>query len=150
MGLLIDDVYTLRMSGTKLDPSQQSALTSWVEAIPAPTAPSWVDTNAAARGSALFQGAAGCSTCHSGPKFTNNATVDVGTRDAATEPGVSAPMAFQVPPLVGVGWRTPLMHNGCATTIADRFGACSTPGHGTTAQLTPEDISDLTAYLESL
>jgi cytochrome c peroxidase len=122
-----------------------------VQAIPAPAAPSWVDTNVAARGRSLFQGAAGCATCHSGAKFTNNTTVDVGTRDTSNLPdGGPPPTAFQVPPLVGVGWRTPLMHDGCAATIADRFGSCATPGHGTTAQLPPQDISDLTAYLESL
>ena len=58
--------------------------------------------------------------------------------------------AFQVPPLVGVGWRTPLMHAGCATTLADRFGACATPGHGNTQSLSPQDIENLTAYLETL
>ena len=57
---------------------------------------------------------------------------------------------FQVPPLVGVGWRTPLMHDGCAAAVADRFGACSTPGHGSIASLSAGDISDLVAYLETL
>ncbi len=151
MGGLVDDVYTHRMSGTKLDPPQKSALATWVQAIPAPAAPSWVDTNAAARGRSLFQDLAGCATCHSGAKFTNNKTVDVGTRDTSNLPdGGPPPTAFQVPPLVGVGWRTPLMHDGCAATIADRFGSCATPGHGTTTPLPPQDIADLTAYLESL
>lgn len=152
MGTLIDDVYTGRMGGAKLDPVQQGALTSWVESLPPPPAPSWVDASAVPRGQALFQGAGGCSTCHSGPKLTNNATVNVGTgTDEGVLPdGGPAPTAFQVPPLVGVGWRTPLMHNGCAATIADRFGSCATAGHGTTAQLSAQNVSDLTAYLESL
>ncbi|HEX4280392.1 MAG TPA: hypothetical protein VHZ27_06470, partial [Solirubrobacteraceae bacterium] len=58
--------------------------------------------------------------------------------------------AFQVPPLVGVGWRTPLMHDGCAATIADRFGACATAGHGAIGALSASHISDLIAYLETL
>jgi hypothetical protein len=58
--------------------------------------------------------------------------------------------AFQVPPLVGVGWRTPLLHDGCAQTIADRFGRCATPGHGQIAELSSQDLSDLEMYLESL
>jgi hypothetical protein len=53
-----------------------------------------------------------CNTCHSGPKLTNNLTLDLGTGGS-----------FQVPPLVGVGWRTPLLYDGCAATIADRFGS---------------------------
>jgi DNA-binding beta-propeller fold protein YncE/cytochrome c553 len=137
---LTEDVYTGRMSGQKLDTGPMKALSDWVQNIPAPPAPSWVDGAAAARGQVLFRSAVtGCSSCHSGAKLTNNATVDVSTGGL-----------FQVPPLVGVGWRTPLMHSGCAATIADRFGACATLNHGTTAGLSAANVSDLTAYLESL
>jgi cytochrome c len=137
---LVNDVYITRMSGAQLDSDQMTALTSWAEAIPAPPAPSWVDASAVAQGKALFERSdTQCATCHSGSKFTNNATVDVGTGGG-----------FQVPPLVGVGWRTPLMHNGCAATIADRFGACATSTHGNTSSLSSTDISNLTAYLETL
>ncbi len=76
------------------------------------------------RGSCFHRGDVQCSTCHNGAKLTNNQPMDVGTGGA-----------FQVPPLVGVGWRTPLMHDGCATTLADRFGACATPQHGSTTLL---------------
>jgi cytochrome c peroxidase len=115
-------------------------LQGWVEAIPAPPAPSWIDPAAAQRGQVVFERTdVGCSSCHSGAKFTDNATVDVGT---------GAP--FQVPPLVGVGWRTPLLHDGCAATIADRFGSCATAQHGSTSTLSTQDLSDLTTYLESL
>jgi cytochrome c553 len=138
---LTNDVYTSRMSGQKLDSGQMGALASWIQNIPAPPAPSWVDPAAAARGSALFARAdTACVKCHSGPKFTNNETLDVGTGQP-----------FQVPPLVGVGWRTPLLHDGCALTITDRFGvACATVGHGNISALTTQDISDLSAYLETL
>jgi hypothetical protein len=137
---LLVDVYTIRMGGTLLPPGAATALQGWVEGIPAPPAPSWVDPSAAQRGQALFEGAgAGCTSCHSGTKFTNNATLDVGTGGA-----------FQVPPLVGVGWRTPLLHDGCATTLTDRFASCATPGHGSTSNLSTANVSDLVAYLETL
>jgi hypothetical protein len=137
---LTSDVYTGRMGGEQLRDDQESALQSWVESIPAPAAPSWVDSAAASRGKAIFFGAtAACSTCHLGPKFTNNQTMNVSTCGT-----------FQVPPLVGVGWRAPLMHNGCAATFADRFGKCATSGHGSLQGLTAANISDLTAYLDSL
>jgi hypothetical protein len=42
------------------------------------------------------------------------------------------------------------MHDGCAATIADRFGACSTAGHGSTGSLSAGEISDLVSYLETL
>jgi hypothetical protein len=136
---LTNNVYTGRMGGQELTSVQTDALESWVQAIPPPPAPSWVDGAAASRGKATFFGAAACSTCHLGAKFTNNQTMNVSTCGA-----------FQVPPLVGVGWRAPLMHNGCAATLADRFGKCSTGPHGSVQGLSAGEISDLTAYLESL
>jgi cytochrome c553 len=137
---LVFDVYTQRMSGAFLGSVQLAALEGWVQTIPAPPSPSWLDASSVQRGAALFASStAGCSTCHSGAKLTNNTTVDVGTGGA-----------FQVPPLVGVGWRTPLMHDGCATTMLDRFGKCSTSTHGSTASLSSGDIVDLATYLQSL
>jgi len=137
---LADDVYTIRMSGAKLTSDQESALQHWVEGIPAPPVPSWIDASSASRGASIFADpSVGCASCHSGAKLTNNATVDVGTGGA-----------FQVPPLVGVGWRTPLLHDGCAATIADRFGACATTGHGSIGALSAANITDLSTYLESL
>jgi len=138
LDVLVNDVYTIRMSGAMLPDDQRNALTGWVQTVPPP--PPTSTSSAAQRGKSLFERAdVGCATCHSGPKFTNNQTVDVGTGGA-----------FQVPPLVGVAWRTPLMHDGCAATIADRFGACSTPAHGSIGKLSASDISDLVAYLETL
>jgi hypothetical protein len=138
--VLSNDVYTGRMGGQMLTSDQTTALMTWVQTIPPPPAPSWVDSSAASRGKAIFYGpTAACSTCHLGPKFTNNQTMNVGTCGT-----------FQVPPLVGVGWRAPLMHNGCAATFADRFGKCATSGHGSLQGLPAGNLSDLTAYLDSL
>ena len=95
---------------------------------------------ATVRGRDLFAGAAGCVTCHSGRRFTNNATVDVGTG------GV-----FQVPSLVGVAHRAPFLHTGCAATLADRFGSCGGgDNHGATSGLGAADIADLVAFLSTL
>ncbi|MBC8131533.1 MAG: cytochrome-c peroxidase, partial [Deltaproteobacteria bacterium] len=61
--------------------------------------------------------------------------------------------AFQVPSLRGVGWRAPFMHDGCSPTLAARFGNKYCDGgdaHGKTSQLTPAQIDDLVAFLESL
>jgi hypothetical protein len=138
--MLFDDVYTRRMSGVQLANDQVSVLKRWVEAVPAPPAPSWVDSAAAARGKTVFQRASvGCASCHSGAKLTNNQTVNVGTGGQ-----------FQVPPLVGLGWRAPFLHDGCATSIADRFVSCATSAHGNTSSLSSGELSDLVAYLETL
>jgi cytochrome c peroxidase len=84
--------------------------------------------------------AAACGTCHSGAALTNNATVDVGTGEA-----------FQVPSLVGIGYRAPFIHTGCAETLRDRFDPeCGGAAHGDLAGLTDADLDDLVAYLETL
>jgi cytochrome c peroxidase len=58
---------------------------------------------------------------------------------------------FQVPSLVGIAYRAPFLHTGCAQTLRDRFApACGGDQHGQTAQLSDAEIDDLVAYLESL
>ena len=142
-GALVNEVYQGRMGGPVLAADQQTALLAWIDAIPLlPQSPP-ADAAAVARGQALFQDTthAACTTCHSGPELTNNSTVDVGTGGK-----------FQVPRLVGVGWRAPFLHDGCAATLTDRFTGCggTTDLHGVTSQLTASQIADLVAYLSSL
>jgi hypothetical protein len=44
-----------------------------------------------------------------------------------------------------------MMHNGCAATVADRFGPCGGDArHGAASMLSAPEIADLTAYLETL
>jgi hypothetical protein len=139
MGALIDEVYLGRMGGMPLAPDQRDTLQQWVFALPAPIAPPPADPASVMRGEALFHGSAACFSCHNGPHLTNNLNMDVGTGGS-----------FQVPSLIGVRWETSLLHDGCAHTLADRFGSCSTPQHGDTAMLTASDVADLIAYLETL
>jgi hypothetical protein len=136
----MDDVFTARMFGAKLGSEQNAALQHWVESPR--LAPKRTAGNAAAvqRGKALFEGSAQCTQCHSGANFTNNMTFDVGTG-----------MPAQVPSLLGVGARLPLMHTGCAKTLAERFNPkCGGASHGETQGLAAGDIADLVAYLDSL
>jgi hypothetical protein len=138
LSALMTEVFVHRMGGTKLDAGQQSALSKWIDKNPLlPSSPP-SDMAAVARGQALFT-QAGCDGCHSGPKLTNNQTIDVGTGKA-----------FQVPTLRGVSFRAPFMHDGCAPTLADRFGPCGGKAHGATAGLRADQISDLVSYLETL
>ena len=139
---LMDQVFGQRMGGATPTRSQHLSLGPWLDRVPAPQPPSVVDQAAIDRGRELFQSAeVGCGTCHSGPLFTNHALVDVGTGGT-----------FKVPSLLGVGARLPLLHDGCAATLADRFGATCGGGdqHGHTSQLTPAQIADLVAYLDSI
>jgi hypothetical protein len=137
---LTHEVLSGRMSGPALQDGHIGALSSWIDAIP-PWKPA-TPANAAAvdRGRAIFNNPqVGCSSCHSGAKMTNNTTVDVGTG-----------AAFQVPSLVGLAYRAPYMHQACASTIEDRFGACGGSRHGNTSSLDPGQVTDLVAFLKSL
>jgi mono/diheme cytochrome c family protein len=138
---LAHDVFGQRMSGGALAPDQVAALERWSTHLPAIPASPARDPSAVARGRAIFADpTVACASCHGGPRFTNNLTVDVGTGGA-----------FQVPSLVGVAWRAPLMHNGCALTLRDRFSECGgDERHGRWQQLSPAQLDDLIAYLETL
>lgn len=137
---LVDDVLSGRMQGPQLSADQKNVLQGWLFKMPAPIPTSRVDKASAARGKTLFESTSTqCTNCHNGDRFTNSATVDVGTGGS-----------FQVPSLVGVAARVPLMHTGCAATLEDRFGVCATAKHGKTSQLTKSEIADLVAYLKTL
>ncbi len=138
---LVDDVFVGRMGGPNLETTQTSALLHWIDTIPTLPALTKAPADSVARGKVLFESASvACGSCHTGARLTNNMTVDVGTG-----------RALQVPSLTGVGWRAPFMHNGCASGLADRFGACGGgEKHGHTSQLTSDQRTDLVAYLESL
>ena len=139
MGDIVDHVFVTRMSGPKLESPKVATLQTWLEAIPAPPKLAVQDPPAVARGQDLFM-QHGCPTCHAGASLTNNRNQDVGTG-----------AAFQVPALVGVAWRAPYLHSGCAKTLKDRFDvSCGGSQHGDTADLTPAQIGDLTTFLETL
>ena len=135
IGRLMDDVFVGRMSGP-IAGDRPGRHAADVDRQPAAAAATGAAANrdAVARGRTLFndpqRGA--CASCHSGAGFTNNQTVDVGTGGA-----------FQVPSLVGIGSRGPFMHDGCAKTLADRFGGACGGGdrHGFTSTMTGAEIS---------
>ena len=136
--MLVDHVFSTRMSGPKIDDKHVGTLQNWLFKIPAPPKLER-PADAVARGKITFE-ARGCTTCHSGTELTNNTTLDVGTGGN-----------FQVPSLVGVSWRAPYLHTGCAKTLRDRFSAaCGGDKHGNVDGLSSADVDDLTTYLESL
>jgi mono/diheme cytochrome c family protein len=120
-----------RMHGPALTDDRFDAIGGWLRALPAPPVAAPTDAAAAIRGQALFEGAAACSTCHSGTMRTNNATLDVSTGGA-----------FQVPSLIGVSWRSPFLHDGSAPTVR----ALLERSHGRAA-LGDSQMHDLEAYV---
>lgn len=141
MNELLLDVFVQRMGGQNLQLAEAEGLQDYIDTLRPNTRIRAADDAAALRGKALFETAeVGCTECHSGPKLTNNKTVDVGTGGL-----------FQVPSLIGVAYHEPFMHTGCAATLRDRFSAdCGGSKHGNTQSLSAQQIDDLIAYLESL
>ena len=104
----------------------------------------------------LFNGAARCATCHSGPEFT-----DANLRLHPPSETVSEPEADGVPsyasrtatkqyrtaPLKGVWQHPPYFHNGSAATLEDVVAIYNTRQ---SLGLTPADVADLAQYLKSL
>jgi hypothetical protein len=140
IGDLVTDVFTHRMGGGRVSPTQVTALGKWLDQLPTPAAPSGLDAQAIGRGRQAFD-TAQCSTCHSGPHMTNNQSLDVGTGGM-----------FQVPTLLGVGARAPFIHDGCAPTMHDRLTDpfCAGVKHGRLDLLANADIADLEVFLDSL
>lgn len=144
VGALMSEVFVGRMGGVEESPARLEALEDWIFAMQPPARLRQANEAAVERGKAIFESpSTTCTTCHSGSHFTDDSSRMVGTHPET---------ALQVPSLVGIGYRAPFMHNGCAKTLAARFDPACGGGeaHGHTEQLSAEQISDLVAYLESL
>ncbi|MDI1483894.1 c-type cytochrome [Polyangium sp. y55x31] len=142
LGHIMSEVFVNRMGGQPLGPRQSRLVGRWIDAQPVLPKAEIADTTAVERGKEVyFDAKVGCATCHNGAKLTNNDWADVGTGKA-----------FQVPTLMGIADRAPFMHDGCAPTLRDRFNPACGGGdkHGVTSHLTPAQVDDLVAYLETL
>jgi len=141
MTKLVNEVMVTRMA-LPVTPSdaQIATLGSFLEQLPNLPPADGLDGAAVQRGEALFRRAdVACASCHSGPQYTNNLLVDVGTGGQ-----------FVTPTLLGVGLRPALFHDGCAKTIEQRFGVCGGSAHGKPELLSAVERADLIAFLRSL
>lgn len=133
------------------------ALQAYQLSIAAPPAPAGsFDTAAATRGKALFEGKAGCSTCHNGPEFTDANERLHDPSEVASEPeapGVpsyasrTATKMYRTAPLKGVWQHPPYFHNGSAATLVDvvnKYNAKKSLG------LTSAEVADVAQYVKSL
>jgi hypothetical protein len=140
IGSIMSQVFVERMGGVHQSPPRLAALRDWLFALAPPAPMRTAGDPAVERGRMLFE-STGCTDCHNGEHLTNNRTANVGTGEA-----------LQVPSLVGIGYRAPFMHTGCAKTLADRFDPACGGGesHGRVRSLVGGDLTDMVAYLESL
>jgi len=139
---IMDAAFTARMGGGVQDDAHVDAIAQWLDAQPLPQSPT-ADAATVARGAAVFA-ATGCTTCHAGSAYSNNATVDV---SGGGSDGVR--VAFQVPSLLGVAYRAPYLHDGCAPTLRDTANGCGTR-HAFASTLTPANLDELATFLSTL
>jgi hypothetical protein len=146
MNTLVSEVMLNRMGfSTSVTEEQVGILGRWMDGIPKSparlTAPLDAPDPAIERGRTLFNDSTvGCATCHAGAAFTDNKSYDVGTGGK-----------FFTPTLLGIGLRNRFMHDGCATSLHERFGLCGGgDAHGRTSQLDETQVDDLVTFMETL
>lgn len=124
-------------------------------AAPPPPAGSF-DPAAAQRGRLVFEGAGTCSSCHSGPEFTDANVRLHAASEVVSEPepngapswaSRSATKQYRTAPLAGLWQHAPYFHNGSAPTleaVVQAYDSKKSLGLSTT------EVSDLVQYLKSL
>jgi YVTN family beta-propeller protein len=87
-----------------------------------------------------------CSTCHSGPKYTNQKQVDVGTGKSTDRSPV-----VDVPQLPNVAYSAPYLHDGSARSLEEIWTVFNPKDtHGVSNDLTKDELNDLIEYLKTL
>jgi mono/diheme cytochrome c family protein len=139
---------------TDLVSGKLPALQAYQLSLNAPPPPAGsFDSAAAARGKLLFEGAATCASCHSGPAFTDANLRLHPPGDSVTEPETpsyvsrSATKRYRTSPLKGVWQHAPYFHDGSAATLE---AVVQTYNTKRSLGLTAAQISDIAQYLKSL
>ena len=115
----------------------------------------------ARRGLGLFLGKADCTSCHSGPNFTDFSFHRLGLPDAdrgraAVVPGAASEKAFRTPGLRNVALTAPYLHDGSVATLEEvvrLYNRGGGPGADPLLKplgLTDDEVRDLVAFLGAL
>ena len=87
-----------------------------------------------------------CATCHSGPKYTNNQSADVGTGKTTDR----SPLV-DTPHLPDIAYSAPYLHDGSAGSLEEIWTVFNPKDtHGITNDLTKDELNDLIEYLRIL
>jgi YVTN family beta-propeller protein len=87
-----------------------------------------------------------CAYCHSGPKYTNQRQVDVGTGKSTDRSPV-----IDVPQLPNVAYSAPYLHDGSARSLEEIWTVFNPKDtHGVSNDLTKDELNDLIEYLKTL
>ncbi len=155
MAEFLDHTVRMRMGGTGLRGTDSAQMAAYLDTIPAPDSPAKREnpTDAQVRGAQHFQEAK-CSTCHEGAAATDNKLHDVGTfvYGGRNPDDLSKSAAgMNTPSLLTVGRTAPYLHDGSAVTLKERLLNDRTGGkHGEASKLSPTEVDDLVAFLQSL
>jgi len=87
-----------------------------------------------------------CTYCHSGPKYTNQKQIDVGSGKSTDRSPV-----IDVPQLPNVAYSAPYLHDGSARSLEEIWTVFNPKDtHGMTNDLTKDQLNDLVEYLKTL
>jgi YVTN family beta-propeller protein len=87
-----------------------------------------------------------CAYCHSGPKYTNQQQVDVGTGKSTDHSPV-----IDVPQLPNVAYSAPYLHDGSARSLEEIWTVFNPKDtHGVSNDLKKDELNDLIEYLKTL
>jgi cytochrome c peroxidase len=130
-------------------PERVAALSAYVRTFLPPVTAYDLGTMspAAVRGEKLFDGKAGCNTCHVEPLFTDRKLHDIGVPEV---PGAHDPGPFDTPQLRDVKNTAPYMHNGVFKTLQQVVDFYDKDATTAPLHLTAREKADLVAFLESL
>ncbi len=120
---------------------------------------------AAERGRVLFFGRAACSSCHSGPNFTDNAFHNIGVGMDAKQPDEGRKAisnlggdtgSFKTPTLRDIAKSGPYMHDGSLKTlkeVVEHYNKGGVPNEFLDEEifklnLTPQEVDDLVTFMK--
>jgi YVTN family beta-propeller protein len=87
-----------------------------------------------------------CTYCHSGPKYTNQKQIDVGSGKSTDRSPI-----VDVPQLSNVAYSAPYLHDGSARSLEEIWTVFNPKDtHGVTNDLTKDELNDLIEYLKTL
>lgn len=147
----VTDSFTKSMQGPRPSADEVDAVVAYLETLDYPPNPNRSPdgglTPAAGRGQAVFRSPkAACNSCHGGPELTDGKIHNVGLQ----EPG-DVYRGYNPPSLRGVYDKDPYLHDGRAKTLRDVLTGDHNPEQVTgRGPLSPEELDDLIAYLQSL
>jgi YVTN family beta-propeller protein len=142
-----DEVVGL-MNGRTPEPAKLQALHAMLDRLPMPASPYRAEdgslTPAAARGKALFEGKAGCISCHKGDMHG-------GTGLKASVGTTASDAPLDVPHLAGVFDTAPYLHAGRAKTLEEIFQRHNPDHkHGKAHELSAAELADVLRYVREL